>query len=301
MVATYTDNLRLTKQGDDDNPTTWGQVVNTQVTELLEEAIAGVAEVDVSGSSDVNISTSAVNGGTDTARHAVLELTGVISTDINLIVPSVEKTYLIKADYSGGVVTIIPSGGGSGIELTTGLNYIVYTNGTNIEKIADNAAPDLSAYLEISNNLSDVASVSTSRDNLGISDSDILNLIYPVGSIYTNASDDTNPGTLLGFGTWEAFASGRVMVGKDSGDTDFDTAEETGGSKEHQLTVDEMPSHEHEYFDKYPKESGSPEQFGLTGGGPIAIDTRDTETVGGDQAHNNLQPYIVVHMWKRTA
>lgn len=59
----------------------------------------------------------------------------------------------------------------------------------------------------------------------------VLKLIYPVGSVYINASDATNPGTLLGFGTWEAFGAGRVMVGLDSEDGDFDTAEETGGAK----------------------------------------------------------------------
>jgi hypothetical protein len=55
-------------------------------------------------------------------------------------------------------------------------------------------------------------------------------LLYPVGSIYTNATVSTNPATLLGFGTWTAFGAGRVMVGFDSGNALFDTAEETGGS-----------------------------------------------------------------------
>jgi hypothetical protein len=55
-------------------------------------------------------------------------------------------------------------------------------------------------------------------------------LFYPVGSIYTNATNATNPGTLLGFGTWTAFGAGRVAVGFDAGNALFDTAEETGGS-----------------------------------------------------------------------
>lgn len=53
---------------------------------------------------------------------------------------------------------------------------------------------------------------------------------WPVGSVFI-AVVSTNPATLLGFGTWSAFGAGRVMVGLDSGDTDFDTAEETGGAK----------------------------------------------------------------------
>ena len=75
--------------------------------------------------------------------------------------------------------------------------------------------------------------------------------LYPVGSIYTNATNSTNPATLLGFGTWIAFGAGRVPVGFDAGNTLFDTAEETGGSADavvvshtHTATVTD-PGHNH--------------------------------------------------------
>ena len=54
--------------------------------------------------------------------------------------------------------------------------------------------------------------------------------LFPVGTIYTQAGVSTNPATLLGFGTWEAYGAGRVMVGVDSGNTLFDAVNETGGS-----------------------------------------------------------------------
>ena len=75
----------------------------------------------------------------------------------------------------------------------------------------------------------------------------MLETIYPVGSIYINAGVATNPGTLLGFGTWTAFGTGRTIVGVDSSDTDFDTVRETGGSKtdSHTLTIAEIPAHTH--------------------------------------------------------
>ena len=120
--------------------------------------------------------------------------------------------------------------------------------------------------------------------------------IYPVGSIYMNATSSTNPATLIGFGTWVAFGAGRVPVGIDATDTDFDTAEETGGAKTHTLTVDEIPAHTH----SVPNSGSQNNSFdsGTTVGNDV---TGTSGSTGGGSAHNNLQPYIVVYMWKRTA
>jgi hypothetical protein len=128
-----------------------------------------------------------------------------------------------------------------------------------------------------------------------------LDTIYPIGSIYTNATNSTNPGTLLGFGTWVSFGAGRVPVGIDSSDTDFDTAEETGGVKEVTLTAAQsgLPSHSHTLL------GGSFDgSSGAEPGNSRASDLGQTGTTGGtdaSSAHTNLQPYIVVYMWKRTA
>jgi len=127
---------------------------------------------------------------------------------------------------------------------------------------------------------------------------------YPVGSIYMNATNATNPGTLLGFGTWAAFGEGRVLIGIDSSDTDFDTAEETGGSKTHTLTESQIPSHRHQVGSNdssagFGGAAGNQEfvqNFGTGIGNPC-----NTSFTGGGSAHNNVQPYIVVYMWKRTA
>lgn len=168
MVASYTPDLRLTKQGDDDNPNTWGQVVNNQVITLLEEAIAGTATVDLTGSIDVNIAVTVVNGGSDNARHAVLKLTGTVGASINLVVPSVDKIYIVDALWtnSGGpwTVTVKPSGGSGGIAMVTGDKKLVYVNGTNITSIS----PDLTPYAVKANNLSDLTSATTARTNLGL-------------------------------------------------------------------------------------------------------------------------------------
>jgi len=153
---------------------------------------------------------------------------------------------------------------------------------------------------------------------------EIIKKAYPVGSIYINANNGTNPATLLGFGTWERFGEGRVLVSQDSTDADFDAIGETGGEKEHQLTVDEMPSHnhsgttssngshEHGIKGNSSGNSGSNvvqgnanttlnSQLNNTDSGGSHNHSFTTSTEGSDNDHNNLQPYITVYMWVRTA
>lgn len=126
-------------------------------------------------------------------------------------------------------------------------------------------------------------------------DSLILNNVYPVGSVYINANVSTNPATLLGFGTWVAWGVGKAIVGIDIGDVDFDTGEETGGAKTHQLTEAELASHPHGIYGPKVLASGTAYEWMGTGTGI------ESEAVGGNQAHNNLQPYQVGYVWKRTA
>ena len=123
-----------------------------------------------------------------------------------------------------------------------------------------------------------------------------LSSVYPVGSIYTSVAG-TNPSTFFG-GQWNPFGQGKVMIGVDSTDTDFDTVGNTGGTKTHTLTTDEIPSHTHA-FTAFQTTSGSNNR---TGGGALSASlSGNTGATGGGQAHTNLQPYVVVYMWKRVA
>jgi len=146
-----------------------------------------------------------------------------------------------------------------------------------------------------------------------------LGAIYPVGSIYVNAAVSTNPATLLGFGTWEAFGAGRVMVGFNASDALFDTLEETGGSKDaivvshtHTATSTVTDSG-HSHTGNINSQNGSTSTGG--GGGAavfpaagsinsnttgITVATTNAST-GSSGTNANLPPYITVRMWKRTA
>jgi hypothetical protein len=129
----------------------------------------------------------------------------------------------------------------------------------------------------------------------------INGMVYPVGSIYT-ATVSTNPSTLLGVGTWSAFGQGRVLIGAGTGtdsrsESKAFSAGSTSGAYNHQLTVAEMPSHNHSYV----------VHLGTGSSGPISLhdripqQTKTTGSTGGNGTHNNIQPYITVYMWKRTA
>jgi len=124
-------------------------------------------------------------------------------------------------------------------------------------------------------------------------------IVYPVGSIYTNMAVATNPASLLGMGTWVAFGEGRVLVGK-AGSGTFDTLAATGGAETHTLSVAELPAHTHATEGNDANDAGAtvPYVDGKSGGTP---NSNATTSTGGGGAHNNLQPYIVVYMWKRTA
>lgn len=147
-----------------------------------------------------------------------------------------------------------------------------------------------------------------------------IQALYPVGSIYINAGVTTNPGTLLGFGTWVAFGAGRVMVGLNGADALFDALEETGGSKDaivvshtHTATVSD-PGHGHAYTGYTGLFSGggngitvmnaatgtSGTQSFTTGSASTGVSVSNSST-GSSGTNANLQPYITVAMWKRTA
>lgn len=154
------------------------------------------------------------------------------------------------------------------------------------------------------------SSVDTALDNA------LLTKIYPVGSIYINATNASNPGTLLGFGTWAAFGAGRVPVGFNASDPLFDTAEETGGSKDaivvsHTHTITD-PGHTHLTVNS----NNMTQRVGLSGGpnsawfsdiagSPTTTSSSTgitgTNSTGSSGTNANLQPYITVYMWKRTA
>jgi len=169
-----------------------------------------------------------------------------------------------------------------------------------------------------------------------------LQALYPVGSVYINASSTTNPASLFGFGTWVSVGDGKVLVNQDTTDTSFDTMGETGGSKDaivvshthgtsaittvsngahtHSITD---PGHSHTYnrsaenagtrftdhsgqdtYEGWTDNSTSSSTTGISiqsNGAHTHTLTGNTDSSGSSGTNANLQPYVVVKMWKRTA
>ena len=123
-----------------------------------------------------------------------------------------------------------------------------------------------------------------------------INAIYPVGSIIIR-DDAEDMSNFLGF-TWEKVFAGRVLVGLDTSQTEFNTIGKIGGEKTHKLTINEMPSHNHPGGERYTNETGYYARLYLGADGKAMDNGGKT---GGDQPHNNLQPYQVVAYWKRIA
>lgn len=219
--------------------------------------------------------------------------------------------------------------------IISGINSFVDENDADPTQVNDNFSKitnEINGNLD-NNNIAEGAGIEGTKLINVIADalsddllSTIQEMIYPLGSLYFNADDNTNPGTLLGFGTWEAYAKGRVPVGIDSDDDNFDTAGETGGEKTHTLTNNELPLHKHSgttssggnhnhsitlYYGGSGSQGPTRDALGPRtnpSGGTIATSSSGAHThsfttnaYGGGSAHNNLQPYVVVYIWRRTA
>ena len=151
---------------------------------------------------------------------------------------------------------------------------------------------------------------------------DIVNVIYPVGAIYMSVNS-ANPNTLFG-GTWVAWGTGRVPVGIDTGDGNFNTVEKTGGASTVTLTANQsgLRSHSHSlplgtladtvgYDDRAVRahpaigaDDGfrTGKAFAASGGaGTRFYGSASLDNASATEAHSNLQPFIVCYMWKRTA
>lgn len=344
-TTSYTSGLRLTNQPTGGNASTWGAIADDNF-EFLDNALTAEVTIDMTGSTSYTLTVA--NGAEDEARNATLKIVGVPTSANSVIIPSNQKQYIIKAVHtsvSGGIT--VRTGGGTGVSFNTSETGLVYCDGTSVVRIGSRA-------LLPENNLSDLVSVDAAVSNLGLNAAAsftsiapslavtsgalgvvltaVADFIYPVGSVYSNRTDGTNPGTLFGVGTWVSAGTGRVLIGNGTGvDTNgvsvVISAQTCGGLYQEIITSAKMPLHKHEtgswsnsgttavFAHHFPSGSwpygstGRSRSFRRDGGeSPFGGTTGDTlwsgppEEVSAPTSNLDIvQPYYSVYMWVRTA
>ena len=224
----------------------------------------------------------------------------VTSTKLDNLVDGADFT-----DTSGNAVNSASTTGtcvsGGGLEVTSGGQLQVKDDDLDFAKLSDDAALTSGRF-------------------------GIMNMVYPVGTIYQSTTQSSTPDALFfggtGLTTWAAVGEGRVLVGKASSGT-FDTAGATGGAETVTLTNAQIPGHTHSGAAYYKIDGGGQtdpsgetertffhEDSGHTtttgsdssyGRANLLTNTGGGGTAPGGGSHTNLQPYEVVYMWKRTA
>lgn len=201
------------------------------------------------------------------------------------------KSWLVRVTVSDSLNTAMPIGQTVSSEFAL---MVKTPTGVSFGKIWERGIIDAQGDVYVSGK-TDTKSLTV--DGFAISKLTILNMIYPVGSIFISTSS-ANPATTMG-GTWTRYGQGRVLVGVNESDTDFSTAGKTGGEKTHLQTVEEMPSHTHGFRgggeNNYVRVEPS-STYGYSGNSD-----KTTNATGGNKPFNIMQPYITTYMWLRTA
>lgn len=235
-MSTFSPSLRIELITTGDQAGVWGNTTNTNLGTLIESAIAGYTSVSITSA---NQALTALNGAADESRNMTIALTTTTTAPFNVYAPPAEKTYVIY-NASAYAATIFNStvlgnttAAGTGVAIPAGRTVTVWSDGANFRAQNDHLpTPTTAATAAFGTNTTQLATTAFVQA--------ALQALHPVGSVYINATNGTNPASLLGFGTWVSFGAGRVPVGFNAGDSRFDTPEETGGSYDAVL-----PSHTH--------------------------------------------------------
>ena len=206
------------------------------------------------------------------------------------------------------------------IDLTKTVKEIITTMKTAI----DNLNTDVSSNKTAIDNLNtDVSSNKTAIDNLK---GQVLQAVYPVGSVYVSITDSRNPADILGFGTWEALPAGYGLVAQgtataEDGSTLTFTAGQKSGEFKHQITVGESAKHSHgqniakgnntgyiaqvagfpSYNEEHPIHKGEGAWIEASGKSSNMYSQINTDYSGASQPHNNVSPCLAAYMWERKA
>jgi microcystin-dependent protein len=129
MTSAYTTRIRLTKQGSGDNDSTWGTVLNDEVIDLTDFAIAGYTTISLAAA-DVSLTTN--DGSADQARSAMLELSGILTAARTVYLPAVSKMYVVRNNTSGAYSATVLVNGGTGYAVPQGQSAVIYCDAVSV-------------------------------------------------------------------------------------------------------------------------------------------------------------------------
>jgi len=257
----------------------------------------------------ITVYNSTVIGNTTAAGTGVAILTGnkvqVWSDGTNFYEIQAQNLTGTLAIANGGTGQVTANAAFNALAPAQTANRLLKSDGTNTSFAQAVLTTDVTGTLPVANGGTGVTTAAAITTLVG-------NLLFPIGAIYT-ATVATNPGTLLGFGTWATFGSGRMLISQDA----TYPAGTTGGSATTTLITANLPSHSHSITDPththpYFNMTGATGSFNATGGignnsGAGATTTAastgitNTNNTGSGTAATTLSPYISVYMWQRTA
>jgi hypothetical protein len=133
MTASYTTRIRLTKQGNGDNDSTWGTVLNDEVIDFTDFAIAGYTTISLAAG---DVSLTSTDGSPDQARSAMLELSGTLGAAQKVYLPGVSKTYIVRNNTSGAYSATVLVNGGTGHAVPQGESAIIYCDAVSVREAA---------------------------------------------------------------------------------------------------------------------------------------------------------------------
>ena len=233
MPSTYSTNLKLELIATGEQSGTWGVSANTNVGTLIEEAICGVASVAMS---DATTTISIANGATSTARQVVLLLTGTLTAARDLVVPTIDKQYIVANNTTGGFAVTVKTTAGTGISVPNGQRRFLYVDSTNVEEaisstgtLAANGNLSSTGTLSVTgaSTLAAVAGTTGAFSSTLSAASLSLTTDLPITEGGTGASTAANARTNLGLGTISTQAASAVAItgGSITGITDLALAD----------------------------------------------------------------------------
>jgi len=135
MASSYSD-LKIELIATGEQSGSWGTTTNTNLGTAIEEAITGRAEANFASDADLTLGYTDTNG-TQAFRNLILNVTGTISATRNLIVPTINKVYIVENNTTGSQDIVVKTSGGTGITVPNGVTAHVYADGTNVVQAAD--------------------------------------------------------------------------------------------------------------------------------------------------------------------